>query len=189
MATQEFHRFRMRIDLESTALPSAVLPAGYRWQLWMPPHLERHALTKWKCFRAELDSHVFPCLGQLPGCRKLMSEISRQKHFMPEATWLVVYQPEPDWPSEDCGTIQGVRRNRKLGAIQNVGITPHHRGLGLGRALVLKSLEGFRQAKLRGVYLEVTAENKAAVGLYRSIGFRIKKTMLKTVEVPELVAS
>ena len=100
----------------------------------------------------------------------------------------MVYQPEPGWPSEDCGTIQGVRRSRKLGAIQNVGITPHQRGLGLGRALVLKSLEGFRQAGVRNVYLEVTAENKAAVSLYRSIGFRITKTMVKKVEIPELVA-
>ncbi len=188
MPTHEFHRFRMQVDLRSVMLPDPQLPNGYRWQSWVPAHLERHAIAKWKCFRSEIDSHVFPCLGQLPGCRKLMSEIARQNHFLPQTTWLLIYQPEPDWPAEDCGTIQGVRRNRKLGAIQNVGITTNHRNLGLGRSLVIKSLLGFREAGLRNVYLEVTAQNKAAVALYRSIGFRIVKTMIKVVDVPDLVS-
>ena len=189
MGKQEFHRFRMQIDLHSIALDEPELPPGYRWQPWLPAQLERHALAKWKCFRSEIDSLVFPCLGNLTGCRKLMSEITRQKFFIPESTWLVVYQPEPQWPSEDCGTIQGVRRNRKLGAIQNVGITPHHRGIGLGRALVMKSLIGFKQAKLRHVCLDVTARNHSAISLYRAVGFRIVKTMIKTVDVPDLVAT
>ena len=189
MSATDFHRFRMQIDLHSTTLAAPVLPPGYRWQSWIPAQLERHALAKWKCFRSELDSLVFPCLGELAGCRKLMSEIARQKQFVPQSTWLIVFQPEPKWPAEDCGTIQGVRRSRKLGAIQNVGITPDHRKLGLGRALVIRSLIGFKQAKLRHVYLEVTARNHAAVALYRSIGFRIVKTMIKTVDVPDLVAT
>lgn len=188
MAVQEFHRFRMQIDLSDVAIADPMLPAGYRWQAWGPAQLERHAITKWHSFRSELDALVFPCLGELPGCRRLMAEIARQRTFLPGVTWLIVYQPESEWPPEDCGTIQGVRRNRKLGAVQNVGITPAHRGLGLGRMLVLKSLSGFQEAGVRNVYLEVTAENKAAVGLYRSIGFSIIKTMLKTVEVPDLVS-
>lgn len=179
----------MQLDLNQVTLPEPKLPTGYRWQAWVPAQLERHAIAKWKCFRSELDSHVFPCLGQLPGCRKLMSEIARQANFVPQATWLLVYRPELSWPAEDCGTIQGVRRNRKLGAIQNVGITPDHRNLGLGRALVAKSLQGFQAAKVRSVYLEVTAQNKAAVALYRSLGFRIVKTMIKTVEVPDLIGT
>lgn len=179
----------MQLDLETFTPAEKPLPTGYQWQRWVPAQIERHALAKWKCFRSELDSHVFPCLGQLPGCRKLMSEIARQPNFLPDATWLLVYRPEPEWPAEDCGTIQGVRRNRRLGAIQNVGITTSHRNLGLGRALVLKSLTGFADAKVRYVYLEVTAQNKAAVALYRSIGFQVIKTMVKSVEIPELVSS
>jgi ribosomal protein S18 acetylase RimI-like enzyme len=54
--------------------------------------------------------------------------------------------------------------------------------MGLGRALVLKSLHGFRRAGMQRVYLEVTAENTPAVELYRSIGFRLKRTMFKSVE-------
>lgn len=187
MALREFHRFRMQADLNEVPPAEMMLPEGYRWQYWDPALVERHALTKWKCFRSELDSVVFECLSNLEGCRRLMTEIARRKFFIPESTWLLVFQPEDHWPPEDVGTIQGVRRNRKFGAIQNVGITTPHRGRGLGRALLLKSLEGFRAAGVRYVYLEVTAENRPAVRLYRDVGFKIIKTMIKAVDVPDLI--
>jgi ribosomal protein S18 acetylase RimI-like enzyme len=98
---------------------------------------------------------------------------------VPEATWLVTRRSLPDDFFADCGTIQGLAASSALGAIQNVGITPDARGLGLGRALVLKALHGFRAAGLRRVYLEVTAENSPAVELYRGVGFRIIRTMYK----------
>lgn len=189
MPTRKFSRFRMEIDLNKVALPVIQLPPAYRWQPWIPAHLERHALAKWMSFREELDSQVFPCLGNLAGCRRLMGEITRQKSFVPGATWLLVYQPDPFAPSEDCGVIQGVHRNRRLGAIQNVGIVPQHRNMGLGRALVLQCLHGFQETGTQRVLLEVTAENRAAVNLYRSIGFRVIKTMLKAVEVVDLATA
>jgi ribosomal protein S18 acetylase RimI-like enzyme len=56
------------------------------------------------------------------------------------------------------------------------------RGLGLGQALVRRALTGFSQAGLRRAYLEVTAENGAAVQLYRNVGFRRAKTLYKAVD-------
>jgi ribosomal protein S18 acetylase RimI-like enzyme len=41
---------------------------------------------------------------------------------------------------------------------------------------------GFQEAGLRRAYLEVTAENNAAVQLYRSLGFRRAKTLYKAVD-------
>ncbi len=69
-----------------------------------------------------------------------------------------------------------------IGAIQNVGVIPSYRGLGLGRALVRRALEGFCQAGLHRAYLEVTAENASAVQLYRDVGFRRAKTLYKAVD-------
>src|SRR5438876_101155 len=82
------------------------------------------------------------------------------------------------------GTIQGVVQTGQWGAVQNVGVAPEHRGRGLGRALVLKSLSGFRTAGVPRVYLEVTARNTAAVQLYRSLGFRLARTTYKAVDRP-----
>ena len=81
--------------------------------------------------------------------------------------------------------MQGICDRHRLGAIQNLGITPEHRGLGLGRALLLKALEGFSRHGLGRGFLEVTAQNEAAVRLYRQVGFRARKTVYKAVETPE----
>ncbi len=57
--------------------------------------------------------------------------------------------------------------------------------MGLGEAILLKALHGFRRAGANRVYLEVTATNVAAIQLYRKHGFRCTRTIYKGVEVPE----
>jgi ribosomal protein S18 acetylase RimI-like enzyme len=175
-------RFRMDIDLTGTRLPEPRLPDGYRWLAWNPQLLNRHASVKYYSFRDEIDSRVFPCLGDFSGCKRLMQEIVRQDTFLADATWLITCDAVSFGDLADCGTIQGLGHSRSLGAVQNVGVVPQHRGLGLGRALVLKALHGFRAAGLDRVYLEVTGDNTPAVELYRSIGFSLVRTMYKALE-------
>jgi GNAT superfamily N-acetyltransferase len=180
-----YRRYRMEARIAEIPLPPPTLPLGFRFIRWRPELVDRHAAVKYESFRGELDSVVFPCLGDLSACRRLMSDIAGQSAFVPQATWLLTRRSLPDDVFADCGTIQGLAASSTLGAIQNVGITPDARGLGLGRALVLKSLHGFRAAGMRRVYLEVTAENVAAVQLYRSVGFRVVRTMYKAgAELP-----
>jgi ribosomal protein S18 acetylase RimI-like enzyme len=69
-----------------------------------------------------------------------------------------------------------------MGAIQNLGVMPMHRGLGIGKALLANALHGFRCAGLGRAVLEVTAQNDAAVRLYRGVGFRCRKTVYKAVD-------
>lgn len=177
-----YKRFRMEIDLYRNAPPPPQLPEGYQWTAWNPRLLERHASAKLACFQNQLDAEVFPCLGEAEGCRRLMYEISNRPQFVPGATWLLSQlTAEGEW-LEDCGTIQGVMHEPGIGSIQNVGIIPDHRGQGLGRALVLKSLEGFFLAGADRVFLEVTARNLPAVQLYRSLGFRLARTSYRAVE-------
>jgi ribosomal protein S18 acetylase RimI-like enzyme len=188
MGVTYYKRFRMEISLAQVRLAKPVLPQGYEWEAWQPSLLERHALAKFESFRDEIDSEVFPCLGDPLSCRSLMSEIVQRVTFVPQATWLISCQIAPatgtggQW--EDCGTIQGLVQAGQWGAVQNVGIAPEHRGRGLGRALVLKSLAGFQEAGVSRVYLDVTSRNSAAVQLYRSVGFRLARTTYKAVDRP-----
>ena len=175
-------RFRMEIVVAGIDLPDAILPPGYLWQAWNASLLDRHASVKYRSFCSELDSQVFPCLADVSGCRRLMSEISTQETFIPQATWLIAREDDFAFDPPDCATIQGVRQRGDMGAIQNVGVVPEHRGFGLGRCLVLKALAGFREAGVRRVYLEVTASNRTAINLYRSLGFRLTRTMYKALE-------
>lgn len=177
-----FKRFRMEIKLTGHDLRPPVLPVPYSLLPWDASLLEAFARVKYKSFRNELDASVFPCLGEFEGCRRLMSEIVRKPGFQPGATWLAVYSTGDPNRIEYCGTVQGVRDQHGFGAIQNLGTTPEHRNRGLGRCLMLMALDGFRKAGIQRVYLEVTAQNQAAIRLYRRIGFNIIRTVYKAVE-------
>lgn len=171
LAVSYFKRYKMEADL--AGMPAPGWPDGFRPQPWQPGLLDAHADVLARCFAGGLDSFVFPSLGSPEGCRVLMNEIVRRRAFVPEATWLVV---GPDGP---CGTVQALRERGVLGAIQNVGILPDHRGRGLGRALLLEALRGMYLSGLGRVVLEVTAQNDAAVRLYARLGFRRAKVVYK----------
>lgn len=175
MAITYYKRFRMEIDLDSLPFPPE-LPEPFSWIAWDDHLIDRHAEVKFLSFREEIDSAVFPCLGDRYGCQRLMREIRRKPGFLPISSWMIAC------PEGYVGTIQGVMDRGPIGAIQNVGVVPSYRGLGLGQALVMRALEGFYLSGLRKAYLEVTAENSSAVRLYRAVGFRRAKTLYKAVE-------
>ncbi|MFO0919506.1 MAG: GNAT family N-acetyltransferase [Planctomycetaceae bacterium] len=149
MPLQYFKRFRMEFDLQQP-FPPARLPDGFAWVPWNPADIDRHAWVKFQSFRDEVDSEVFPCLGDYNGCYHLMREIADQTAFAPAATWLIIHASDGQ-PAVDCGTIQGIAASSVFGGIQNVGVIPEFRRLGLGAALVLQALHGFRSQGLKRV--------------------------------------
>jgi ribosomal protein S18 acetylase RimI-like enzyme len=176
-----FKRYRMEIDLAGRDL-AAPLPDGYRFLLWDESLLEAFAKTKYRCFCNEIDANVFPCLGEMAGCRRLMREIANKPGFLPRATWLVA-RASGSWRPDYCGTIQGVLDRNGAGAIQNLGIAPEHRNRGLGTCLLYRALLGFRECGAHCVRLEVTVQNDGAIRLYERLGFRTVKIVLKAAEV------
>ena len=187
MSLTYFKRFRMEVDLNRTLTITDRLPAGYQLLGWDGSLLSAHAEAKYLSFRAEIDANVFPCLGEYDGCLRLMREISRRDGFLPEATWLIVHHPidgdGDERQSSYCGTVQGVRDSSGMGAIQNLGIAPEHRGRGLGTHLLSRALNGFRAAGLDRAFLEVTSQNEGAIRLYRRTGFFKSRTVYKAVEM------
>jgi len=174
MSVTYFKRFKMEIDLRGE-VPAPVLPRGYRWLPWQDSLLAHHAEVKFQSFHEEIDAAVFQSLSNLEGCYCLMNEIRRRHGFIPEATWLVAHG------DQYVGTVQGLRERSGWGAIQNLGVIPPYRDRGLGSALLLQALHGFRRAGLTRAFLEVTAQNDAAIRLYRRLGFRCRKTLYKAV--------
>jgi len=189
MSPQQYiKRYRMEVDLLRTPCQTPTLLPGYCWAPWTSDLLDRHAYTKWESFRGDLDSHVFPCLGEYQGCLRLMHEIHQRETFLANATWLISYEPRGDGLFRDCATIQGLAGSGDTGAIQNVGVVPAHRGRGLGRALVQQALLGFQLAGMKRVSLEVTADNVPALELYRTLGFQTVRTLYKVLEEPATVS-
>ena len=174
MAMTYYKRFRMEIDLDG-AIAAPPLPRSFVWVPWEDSLLEEHAEVKYLSFLGEVDAYVFPCLGDRFGCRRLMCEIRRKPGFLPGATWLVACS------GGYVGTVQGVMDQGPIGAIQNVGVLP---ALSRARAGPGPGSPGpgrICQAGLHRAYLEVTAENGAAIQLYRNVGFRRAKTLYKAV--------
>jgi ribosomal protein S18 acetylase RimI-like enzyme len=176
-----FKRYRMEITVAGREFAPPRTPLGYRFERWNPDLLDAFAEAKYLSFRSEIDANVFPCLGELDGCRRLMREIVRKPGFLPDTTWLLSYGLDSR-RAERCGTVQGIRDPSGLGSIQNLGISPEHRNAGLGTALLFHALQGFHHAGIRRVYLEVTAQNDGALRLYRRLGFVTIKTVYKAVE-------
>jgi len=175
--TKYFKRHRMELALRH-ALPVVELPAGFRWLAWDDSLLNLHAEVLFLSFHQETDSIIFPSLGSRAGTHDLMAAIRYRVNFCPQATWLI------GGPDGCVGTIQGLLDENGYGGIQNVGVVPECRGLGLGRALLLQALVGFRSVGVPRAFLEVTANNEPAVRMYRTIGFRSYKTLYRAVELP-----
>jgi GNAT superfamily N-acetyltransferase len=168
-----FKRYRMELGL--AGLPPPVWQAGFQALAWRPELLDAHADVLCRCFHGEVDAQVFPSLGNRDGCAALMAEIARRRAFIPEATWLLV------GPEGACGTVQALRERGAYGAIQNIGIVPSWRGRRLGEALLLQALRGMYASGLGRAILEVTANNEAAIRLYRRLGFRRSRVLYKAV--------
>ena len=177
-----FKRYRMEIDLCEALPPPPVLPEGYRLVRWRRALLREHADAKFRSFRAEIDANVFPCLGDFNGCMRLMGEIASKPGFLETATWLAQYRAPGEAEYEPVGTIQGIRDATGFGSIQNIGVVPEHRGIGLGAVMLDHALTGFQEDGLRRAYLEVTARNHGAVRLYHRYGFHKVKTLYKASE-------
>ena len=64
-----------------------------------------------------------------------------------------------------------------LGGIFGLGVLPEHRGKGLGRAILLEGVRRLRVAGAKEVMLQVATENKNALQLYESCGFKTTSTM------------
>lgn len=176
-------RYRMEMNLLRWQAPVLRLPHGYLLVPWHHSLTQHHAEVKYLSFRDGIDAQVFPCLGELEGCERLMSEIKAKDGFVPEATWLLEYIGAGFRHAQYCGTIQAVRTQKTRANIQNVGVLAEHRGLGLGKGLLLASLLGMQQVGISQVNLEVTAENRSAVQLYQRLGFRSVRTLYKSVEL------
>lgn len=183
MTTIYFKRYRMETELPSIEFDVPNVPETIQLLPWSPQLVRDHAKVKFESFRDEMDVSIFPCLGRKDGCIQLMNDLVARKDFVPEATWLAVYKAPGDRKIVPVGTIQGLRTSPTEGAIQNIGIVPGFRGLGLGSALIWRTLTGFALAGCRVASLEVTVHNSAAIRLYERLGFHRKCTVFKVGEV------
>lgn len=183
MVATHFKRYRMQFNLRQRLVDPPPLPDGFEVWPWRTNLLDYHAAAKWASFGHEIDAVVFACLSEANGCRQLMSDIVHRSNFAPQATWLIIKRGRSDDDPIPCATIQGIFEPERVGSIQNVGVAPAYRGMGLGSVLLHRALKGFLDADQSNVTLEVTARNSAAIRLYRRVGFEIVRTVYRSIDL------
>jgi ribosomal protein S18 acetylase RimI-like enzyme len=171
-----FERIVMEVDLGWLSAPWEP-PPGTRLVPWSRDRIDAHAEVMARSFDGADDARLFRRLGFKQGCQAVMKEIAQHLAFSKGATWTI---EDADGP---IGCIQGVRRDWKIGAIQNIAVVPERQGQGVGTALISAACHGFRREGLRFAVLEVTADNEPAVGLYRRMGFAARRRFLRAAEV------
>lgn len=175
-------RLQMLFDFTKTKPAEPELPDSFEWVPWSTRNTEDLGRVLYLGFRNDLDGSIFPTFRQYDACRRLAYQLAAESGFLPESTWLIRYRSEKE--SSFCAMIQASRNsnfNGTSGTIHNITVVPGFRHLGLGRAIVLKSLAGFRLKGCSRVFLEATAQNSSAVNMYRHIGFQVCRTTYKEV--------
>ena len=79
------------------------------------------------------------------------------------------------WTMDDRGAVAGyavMSMGKGWAHILNMTVSPAHRRQGLGSRMLGHLLLEAERAGLKGISLEVRPSNRAAIGLYRSAGFR-----------------
>jgi ribosomal protein S18 acetylase RimI-like enzyme len=171
-----FERVVMEADVRRRALAEPN-PSGMRLVPWHRESLEAHSHVLARSFVQADDGRLFRRLQTLDGCRAIIREISVHPGFDPTSTFTIEDE------TGVLGCVQGIRRDRKVGAIQNLAVVPERRGEGVGYALLQAACRGFRDGGLRYVVLEVTADNRAALALYHRMGFAPRRRFLRAAEV------
>ncbi|QJQ95316.1 MULTISPECIES: GNAT family N-acetyltransferase [Halomonadaceae] len=84
-------------------------------------------------------------------------------------SWVAVDDVDTPW---GYGTLL-LRRNSQVARLYSFCVHPEARGEGLGRRLLERLEEEARLRELSRLSLEVRADNRVALGLYRRMGFRL----------------
>ena len=102
------------------------------------------------------------------------------KHGYPQ--WVVLSAGEVvGW----CDVTPKTRPVYAHGGVLGIALLPAFRGQGLGKRLILRTLEAARAFGLRRVELTVRENNASAIALYKKVGFEIEGLQRRAVHVDD----
>ena len=94
--------------------------------------------------------------------------IAEEKNQMIGFTWTKIHGAH----SHDHGGQDNIHAHPAIGEIYITAVTPDLSGRGVGKALTITALNYLKYQGLNQVILYVDEENKAAINLYQSLGFK-----------------
>ena len=159
---------RMRRGLEK--VPPVELPAGVEIRSFAPGEEAAWIALKNDCFRQD------------GGRQWELGDFAREFTDLPQ------YDEGRILVAEEGGRLLGTStawearyEGRAVGLVHWVGVAPRARGRGLGRALVVRTLEELARRGYGDAWLNTSRDRRAAVGLYQSLGFEVVRELFDYV--------
>jgi ribosomal protein S18 acetylase RimI-like enzyme len=177
-------RAAMRLSLAELREQPA-LPAGYKIIPWDEGRLAEVANVDHRAYAGTIDGLLYRGYFSTPeGCARMWRECiaGRFGRFDAARSLLLVKEDRV------CGDIMCAQTTLQDAFIANLAVDPAHRG-GTGRALLLTCLRSYQEAGFRQVSLAVTLDNRRALRLYESLGFRISGRFPILCRAPRAVRS
>lgn len=127
--------------------------------------VEEHLKNEFK--PASIDARIEEMFGGPPWLAGKMAAVGREIRENPESCFVAVKE------GRVVGFITNViNRIASRGTVANIAVSSACRGEGIGRKLILHSLDHFRKLGLHNAKIETLACNEAGQHLYTSIGFK-----------------
>jgi ribosomal protein S18 acetylase RimI-like enzyme len=82
-----------------------------------------------------------------------------------------------------CDIVRGRHDALRHSGTLAIGVVPEYRGRGIGRELMERAIAAARKRRLTRIELTVRADNRAAIALYKGMGFKTEGTHRKAVRV------
>ncbi len=166
---ETIERVTMVVELP-VELPSSRITKGYEIESWDDVYLGEVSHLIYEGYKGTIDQIVYPELKTIAGTKKMITALinGASGRFDKEISKISFFN------SNICGTVL-FTLVKEEGFIPETIVSKDHRGKGLGKALLVKTLEDAIDNNVNKVRLGVSKNNVPAVSLYRKIGFEEKK--------------
>jgi ribosomal protein S18 acetylase RimI-like enzyme len=165
-----YDRNFMRARLADADLRPGILRRGARIERWNDQHHEAAAHLIAAAYANHIDSRINDQYRSVLGARRFLFNIVQFPGcgaFFRPASFAAF--------NEDTGRLCGISLTSLVapesGHITQICVSPEMQGSGLGRELLRRSIETFKEAGCVSASLTVTAANRHAVELYERMGF------------------
>ncbi len=147
------------------------LPSYLLVETWSEQHQEDAAKLIAQTYQGHVDSLINDQYRSVAGARRFLFNIVQY----PGCGIFFRFASLSAFDSEKgilCGICLTSMVGLHSGHVTQICVAPDYQGLGLGYELLRRSLELLEKYGCQKASLTVTSENRAAAGLYRSLGFQ-----------------
>ena len=168
-----FERNFMRVSLIRPGFSDPATARPVRIEVFSEHDQDEAAQLIADAYKGHIDSRINDQYRSLSGARAFLFNIVQYPgcgSFFRPASFAAF-----DTNGRLCGISLASLVAPESGHLTQICVLPEYRGLGIGHALIRRSLSRLGELGCRSASLTVTAANEGAVALYQRIGFRVTR--------------